>query len=448
MRKLVEPERKLSELESAESARDSASAREASNLGDRVVVLEAEKAQLLSQVESASAAVSPHLHELWVHVEAQRDIYKILWEADNVSEPGQRHERLVSIAATTLRHRRLERMLMLRRNFLEMMMSGTIKLLASPVIEEYQSEIITEGTQSVIEERQVYQDKQPIATAMKHYSVMHKYQFRVKRSSHKSYWLICIGKNCNWHFKATSINDSAMFKCKCIAVVVGSMIIPMYCDPKTVYTPKDMQTDILSQHGVNLSYVQAWRAKEKALQFLRGHPADSYSKLPKYFYILEKTYPDSVVKLKKTADECFLYAFVALCTSISNWKYCTPVVVVDGTFLKSAYRGIMLTASTIDAAGKILSLAYAVVDSENDASWKYFFEQFKQAYGERTSMCIILDRNESILKATLIVYPGVPHYSCMWHIWTNIRAEFKKGHLQLNELYFATTRSYTLDEFN
>nr|XP_016474358.1 PREDICTED: uncharacterized protein LOC107796138 [Nicotiana tabacum] len=242
--------------------------------------------------------------------------------------------------------------------------------------------------------------------------------------------------------------DNTFIQHKRTAVVVGSMIIPKYCDPKTVYTPKDIQTDMLSQHGVNLSYMQAWRAKEKALHFLRGHPADSYSKLPKYFYILEKTYPGSVVKLKKTTDECFLYAFVALCTLISGWEYCRPVVVVDGTFLKSTYRGIMLTASTMNATGTILPLAYAVVDSENDASWKWFFEKFKQAYGERTSMCVVSDRNESILKATSIVYPGVPHYSCMWHIWTNIRAKFKKGHLQLNELYFATARSYTLDEFN
>ncbi|XP_075112488.1 uncharacterized protein LOC107782403 [Nicotiana tabacum] len=229
--------------------------------------------------------------------------------------------------------------------------------------------------------------------------------------------------------------------------VVGSMVIPKYCDPTTVYTPKDIQTDMLSEHGVNLSYMQAWRVKEKALQFLRGNPADSYSKLPKYFYILEETYHGSVVKLKKTSDECFLYAFVALCTSISGRQHYRPVVVVDGTFLKSAYRGIMLTARTMDAAGTILPLAYVVVDSENDASWKWFFEQFKQAYGERPSMCVVSDRNESILKATSIVYTGMPH-SCMWHIWTNIRSKFKKGHLQLHELYFATARSYTLDEFN
>ncbi|XP_075086154.1 uncharacterized protein LOC142168884 [Nicotiana tabacum] len=63
-------------------------------------------------------------------------------------------------------------------------------------------------------------------------------------------------------------------------------------------------------------------------------------------------------------------------------------------------------------------------------------------------MCVVSDRNESILKATSIVYTGMPHYACMWHIWTNIRSKFKKGHLKLSELYFAMTRSYTLDEFN
>ncbi|XP_019255242.1 PREDICTED: uncharacterized protein LOC109233841 [Nicotiana attenuata] len=344
--------------------------------------------------------------------------------------------------------------------------SRSLKLLeipSSPAIEEYQSKIITESTQTYIEEGQVYQDKQTVAAAIKNFC-----DAQVPVQSKKIYyWLICVAENCKWHFKATSINDSAMFKIRSLsrqhtcslmdetfiqrkrtATVVGSMVVPKYCDPKTVYTPKDIQTDMLSEHGLNLSYMQALRAKEKALQFLRGNPADSYSKLPKYFYILEETYPGSVVKLKKAADDCFLYAFVALCTSISGWQHCRPVVVVDGTSLKSVYRGIMLTASTMDAAGTILPLAYAVVDSENDASWKWFFEQFKEAYGERPSMCVVSDRNESILEATSVVYPGMPHYSCMWHIWTNIRSKFKKGHLQLHELYFATARSYTLDEFN
>ncbi|XP_075096518.1 uncharacterized protein LOC142174594 [Nicotiana tabacum] len=52
----------------------------------------------------------------------------------------------------------------------------------------------------------------------------------------------------------------------------------------------------------------------------------------------------------------------------------------------------------MDATGTILPLAYAVVDSENDVSWKWFFEHFKHAYGERPNMCVVSDRNESILK--------------------------------------------------
>ncbi|XP_075084382.1 uncharacterized protein LOC142167887 [Nicotiana tabacum] len=150
-------------------------------------------------------------------------------------------------------------------------------------------------------------------------------------------------------------------------MVVGSMVMPKYADPKTIYTPKDIQTDMLSDHGMNLTYMQAWRAKEKALEFLRGHLADSYSHLPNYLYILKKTYPGSIVKLQKTEDDCFLYAFVTLSRSIKGWEHCRSVIVVDGTFLKSTYRGIMLTNRTMDAAGSILPLAYAVVDSENDA---------------------------------------------------------------------------------
>ncbi|XP_070005195.1 uncharacterized protein [Nicotiana sylvestris] len=265
----------------------------------------------------------------------------------------------------------------------------------SATIEEYQSEIITESTQTAIEEGQVYQDKQTVVAAMMHFSVMHKFQFRVKRSSHRSYWLVCVGENCKWHFKATSINDSAMFKIRSFnrqhtcslmdetfiqrkrtVVVVGSMVIRKYCDPKTVYTPQDIQTDMLSEHGVNLNYMQAWRAKEKALQ---------------------------------------------------------PVVVVDETFLKSAYRGIMLTASTMDAAGTILSLAYAVVDSENDESWKWFFEQFKQAYGERTSMCVVSDRNEKSLNAVtkdareLPIFDLLEYMRTLLECWTNEKLLKAKG---------------------
>ncbi|XP_070029779.1 uncharacterized protein [Nicotiana sylvestris] len=108
--KVVELEKKVAELERADGARVSALARVATledtirvlkfeqeseretatlSLGDRFAALEAKKAQLLAQAPSqefASSTVPCRLYELWVHAEAQRDIYKGLWEAGSVPE--------------------------------------------------------------------------------------------------------------------------------------------------------------------------------------------------------------------------------------------------------------------------------------------------------------------------------------------------------------------------
>ena len=95
---------------------------------------------------------------------------------------------------------------------------------------------------------------------------------------------------------------------------------------------------MLREYGVRLTYMQAWRAKERALELIRGDPAQSYAKFSSYFHILEATYPGSHVRLHKSEDDRFLYAFVALFTSIKGWEYCRPIVVVDETFLKGAYK--------------------------------------------------------------------------------------------------------------
>ncbi|KAH0707745.1 hypothetical protein KY285_010935 [Solanum tuberosum] len=89
-----------------------------------------------------------------------------------------------------------------------------------------------------------------------------------------------------------------------------------FIDPSTVYTPKDIAEDMLKVHGVAMTYMQAWRAKQKAIILVRGDPAESYAKLPEAY--------------------------------IRGWEYCRPIVVVDRAALKGLYGGTMLTASTMD----------------------------------------------------------------------------------------------------
>ena len=66
--------------------------------------------------------------------------------------------------------------------------------------------------------------------------------------------------------------------------------------------------------------------------------------------------------------------------------------------------------------GNILPLAYGIIDSESDASWTWFFEQFREAHDIKYNMCVVSDQNESIIKKVSRVFDGVPHYACIWHL--------------------------------
>ena len=122
---------------------------------------------------------------------------------------------------------------------------------------------------------------------------------------------------------------------------------------KIVYTPSDIISDMKKEYGISINYMQAYRSKEKALEYIRGKPEESYQLLPSFLYMIQKINPGSIVELKTNQDSTFLYAFMALYASIDGWQHCIPIIVVDGTFLKSKFGGTLLTAATQDTSGKI-----------------------------------------------------------------------------------------------
>ncbi|KAM1262833.1 hypothetical protein ACFX2G_028523 [Malus domestica] len=56
--------------------------------------------------------------------------------------------------------------------------------------------------------------------------------------------------------------------------------------------PRDIIEDMRKDMCVSISYVKAWRAKEHALELVRGSPEESYSLLPSYFAVLEAKNPE------------------------------------------------------------------------------------------------------------------------------------------------------------
>ncbi|XP_049414819.1 uncharacterized protein LOC125877630 [Solanum stenotomum] len=108
----------------------------------------------------------------------------------------------------------------------------------------------------------------------------------------------------------------------------------------------------------------------------------------------------------------------------------------------------MLIASTLDPEGHILPLAYGIVDSENDDSWLWFFENFKNAFGEREDVCFVSDRNKSMWSATATVYPEFRHYACIYHLWTNLLKKTYRDTKEVRTLFFSLAKDYTVQEFD
>ena len=106
------------------------------------------------------------------------------------------------------------------------------------------------------------------------------------------------------------------------------------------------------------------------------------------------------------------------------------------------------TLLNVLCVGNILPLAYGIIDPENDASWTWFFEQFREAHGVKYNMCVVSDRNESIIKAVSRVFDGVPHYACIWHLWKNVKTLFKKSHNKLSEVFYGMAKAYKQSEFD
>lgn len=62
-------------------------------------------------------------------------------------------------------------------------------------------------------------------------------------------------------------------------------------------------------------------------------------------------------------------------------------------------------------------------------------------------MCVVSDRNESIIKVVSIVYPIILHLTCIWHLWKNVYTCVRKSIGRLSEAYHEMSKTYRQEDF-
>ncbi|KAL6347010.1 hypothetical protein AAG906_012261 [Vitis piasezkii] len=261
-----------------------------------------------------------------------------------------------------------------------------------------------------IEEKQIYSSKKELQKKLYIIALKEKFEFKTIKSTTKLLVLQCLGSSnffqvMKYHHTHTCRLDMMSWdNHHANSWFVGESMRQTY----QVFENK---------YGVQISYDKAWRAREFALNSIRGSPEESYGALPSYCYMLEQKNPGMIIDIITDVDNQFKYLFMAFDACISRFRSSIRlVIVVDGTLLKSKYLGTLFVAASKDGNNQIYPLAFGIGDLENDASWEWFFTKLYDVIGHVDDLVVVSDRHGSIEKTIQKLFPHVSHDVCTYHL--------------------------------
>ncbi|KAJ9536357.1 hypothetical protein OSB04_un000449 [Centaurea solstitialis] len=311
-----------------------------------------------------------------------------------------------------------------------------------------------------VKEDQIFRSKPEMTLALGLKFLEEGFEFKTVRSAKRRYEAVCVYENCGWRIYATSIGDSEMFQVRklndvhtCSRTqmhpahrqatrrVLAHLLLDKTGDISRTIRGCDIIRDIKSRYRIDISYWQAWRAKWRAIFLIEGNPAESFTRLPQYFYNVELRNPGTVTDIRTDVTGRFERCFFALGCSIQTFRsgLLRKVLIVDGAHLKGDYLGTMFLAVAMDANNQVVPIAIGVAKSESGDSCTYFFPNVEKVYRGN-------GRSGPLRQAINTVYPTAHHAYCCRHLYMNIKA--KDASIDYNnKIFWKTCRAYTTYEF-
>ncbi|XP_016185807.1 uncharacterized protein LOC107627491 [Arachis ipaensis] len=81
---------------------------------------------------------------------------------------------------------------------------------------------------------------------------------------------------------------------------------------------------------------------------------------------------------------------------VEAFKYCKPLISIDGTHLYGKYECTLLMAIAQDGNANILPIAFVVVEGETKETWSFFLSYLWQHVTPQPGVLVISDRHKSI----------------------------------------------------
>ncbi|KAM3301337.1 hypothetical protein P3S67_015839 [Capsicum chacoense] len=206
--------------------------------------------------------------------------------------------------------------------------------------------------------------------------------------------------------------------------VIYDYILELVRDSSNVITPNFVVDKMRRIYGFIISYNKGWQAIQHAYMVIRGTAEENYNRLPSYLHMIKENNPGMYTNIKRDDENGFQYAFFAYDASIIGWTNCRRIIMVDATFFKAKYRGVLMIAVSKDRNNNIFPLAFRITDSENNESYNWFFNQLRYAIGVHEELFILSDRHPVITNAIANVYSECQHRIRIYHMEKNLRKRY------------------------
>ncbi|CAL9018268.1 unnamed protein product, partial [Prunus brigantina] len=201
--------------------------------------------------------------------------------------------------------------------------------------------------------------------------------FKMMENETRRVTAVCAKKEsngCEWHVHAVKSNVNGFFYIKnlnnihsCSGLIrekrnkaMGSRLVSSIVKDKVrsnpLVRPIELIIDLNENYGLDIPYRVAWYGKESATKDLHGDEELSYAHLPWYVDVLKASNVGSQCVLDCGEDGSrFQRIFICFKASIDGFRWCRPMVFIDGTFVTNKYKGTLLGATTKNGNKGIMS---------------------------------------------------------------------------------------------
>ncbi|CAE5962923.1 unnamed protein product [Arabidopsis arenosa] len=219
-------------------------------------------------------------------------------------------------------------------------------------------------------------------------------------------------------------------------------------------TKQEMVDEIKREYKLTVTEDQCSKAKTLVMRERKATHQEHFSRIWDYQAEIFRSNAGIIFEIEIIPGptigslQRFSRLFICFKSQKDSWKRtCRPIIGIDGAFLKWHIKGHLLATTGRDRDNRIVPIAWAVVEIENDDNWDWFVRLLSRTLElqDGRNVAIISDKQSGLVKAIHSVIPQAEHRQCARHIMENWK---RNSHdMELQRLFWKIARSYTNGEF-